>query len=71
MRYSIAANSLYRLTTAWRRFAANKAAVIAGETEMSQGVWKVKDLTKREESMVSEAELVETVRKAVTGSGTV
>ena len=42
-----------------------KAAVIAGETEMSQGVWKVKDLTKREETMVNEAELVEAVRKAI------
>ena len=39
-----------------------KLAVIAGPDEFEQGVWKVKDLAKREEVTVPEAELVEHVR---------
>jgi histidyl-tRNA synthetase len=35
-----------------------KLAVIAGDREFQQGVWKVKDLAKREETVVPEAELV-------------
>jgi histidyl-tRNA synthetase len=40
-------------------------AVIAGGAEFEQGVWKVKDLAKREETAVPEAELVERVRAAI------
>lgn len=35
-----------------------KLALIAGSAEFEQGVWKVKDLAKREETAVPEAELV-------------
>jgi histidyl-tRNA synthetase len=35
-----------------------KLALIAGPAEFEQGVWKVKDLAKREETTVTEAELV-------------
>jgi histidyl-tRNA synthetase len=35
-----------------------KFAVIAGSTEFEHGVWKLKDLARREETTVSEAELV-------------
>jgi histidyl-tRNA synthetase len=38
-----------------------KIAVIAGGAEFEQGVWKVKDLAKREEIVVPEAELVQCV----------
>jgi histidyl-tRNA synthetase len=41
-------------------------AVIAGPAEFEQGVWKVKDLAKREETALPEAQLVEAVRAAVT-----
>jgi histidyl-tRNA synthetase len=40
-----------------------KLAVIAGEHEFAQGIWKVKDLAKREEASVSEAELVRKVKE--------
>ena len=40
-------------------------AVIAGEQEFAAGVWKVKDLAKREEVAVPEAELVAKVRAEV------
>ncbi len=40
-------------------------AVIAGPAEFEQGVWKVKDLAKREETAVKEAELVGAVQLAV------
>ncbi|HEY1189709.1 MAG TPA: histidine--tRNA ligase [Gemmata sp.] len=40
-----------------------KLAVIAGPAEFEQGVWKVKDLAKREEVTVPEAELVDQVTK--------
>ncbi|HVL13914.1 MAG TPA: HisS family protein, partial [Gemmata sp.] len=43
-------------------------AVIAGEQEFAAGVWKVKNLAKREESAVPEAELVARVRAQVAGS---
>ena len=39
-----------------------KVAVIAGPAEFDQGVWKVKNLAKREETTVPEAELVARVR---------
>src|SRR5262249_15057532 len=38
-------------------------ALIAGENEFAQGVWKIKDLAKRTETAVPEAELVATVRQ--------
>lgn len=40
-----------------------KLAVIAGSAEFEQGVWKVKDLAKREEVAVKETELVERIRQ--------
>jgi histidyl-tRNA synthetase len=42
-----------------------KAAVIAGGDEFGRGVWKVKDLAKREETEVTEGELVAKVRSVV------
>lgn len=42
-----------------------KLAVIAGPAEFEQGVWKVKDLAKREEVAVPEAQLLERVQKLV------
>ena len=42
-----------------------KLAVIAGPSEFEQGVWKVKDLAKREEVAVPEAELAQRVRQQV------
>jgi len=42
-----------------------KLAVIAGDQEFAQGGWKVKDLAKREETTVAEAELAERVRRMV------
>ena len=39
-----------------------KAAVIAGESEFATGVWKVKDLAKREETSLTEGELVAKVK---------
>jgi histidyl-tRNA synthetase len=42
-----------------------RAAVIAGSDEFQRGVWKVKDLAKREEVEVSEAELVVTVQRCL------
>jgi len=43
-------------------------AVIAGPDEFAKGVWKVKDLAKREETTVPEGDLAERVRRMV-GSG--
>ena len=43
-----------------------KLAVIAGPAEFEQGVWKVKDLGKREEVTLAEAELVARVKAALT-----
>ena len=40
-----------------------KVAVIAGGDEFAKGVWKVKDLAKREETEVSEAELAAAVQQ--------
>ena len=40
-------------------------AVIAGPEEFASGVWKVKNLAKREEIAVPEAELVKAVRDAL------
>jgi histidyl-tRNA synthetase len=42
-----------------------KLAVIAGPAEFEQGVWKVKNLAKREETAVKEAGLEEAVRSAL------
>lgn len=42
-----------------------KLAVIAGDREFAAGVWNVKNLSKREESAVPEAELVGAVQSAV------
>ena len=38
-----------------------RLALIAGSAEFEQGVWKVKDLGKREEKTLPEADLVKTV----------
>ena len=40
-----------------------KVALIAGSEEFAAGVWKIKDLTKREEMKVPEAEVVGAIRK--------
>lgn len=40
-----------------------KLAVIAGDREFAAGVWNVKNLAKREEAAVPEAELVSRVRE--------
>jgi histidyl-tRNA synthetase len=40
-----------------------RLAVIAGPAEFEQGVWKVKNLAKREETAVPEAELVKRIRE--------
>lgn len=42
-----------------------KVALIAGPDEFAQGVWKIKDLTRREERSVNEAELVDAVRRLI------
>ena len=42
-----------------------KVAVIAGPEEFAQGVWKVKDLAKREEATVPESELIGRVKSFV------
>ena len=42
-----------------------QVALIAGADEIGQGVWKVKDLAKREEATVPEAEVAEAIRKIV------
>jgi histidyl-tRNA synthetase len=42
-----------------------RVAVIAGGAEFEQGVWKVKDLAKREETAVPESELVARIRSLV------
>jgi histidyl-tRNA synthetase len=42
-----------------------KLAVIAGPAEFEQGVWKVKDLARREETAVPEAELVARIKRLV------
>jgi histidyl-tRNA synthetase len=44
-----------------------KLAVIAGEQEFAAGVWKVKNLARREEVAVPDAELVARVRVEVAG----
>jgi histidyl-tRNA synthetase len=42
-----------------------KIALIAGPDEFAQGNWKIKNLAKREESTVAEAELVSVIRKVL------
>ncbi|MDB5305976.1 MAG: hisS [Gemmataceae bacterium] len=42
-----------------------KLALIAGSAEFEQGVWKVKDLAKREETAVPEGELVDRIRDSL------
>lgn len=46
-----------------------QVAIIAGSDEFAQGVWKVKNLAKREEQAVSEAALVETVKQLIMDNG--
>jgi histidyl-tRNA synthetase len=46
-----------------------RVAVIAGPEEFDKGVWKVKDLVKREETAVPEAELVDAIRAALGARG--
>jgi histidyl-tRNA synthetase len=41
-----------------------KLALIAGPAEFEQGVWKVKNLAKREETIVSEGELIGRIKSA-------
>lgn len=42
-----------------------KLALIAGSDEFTQGVWKIKDLSRREEKTASEADVVSTIRAAL------
>jgi len=42
-----------------------KLALIAGPDEVAQGVWKVKNLARREETTVPESALIELVRAAL------
>ncbi len=42
-----------------------RLAVIAGPEEFAQGVWKLKDLAKREEMVVTEAELIQQVQSTL------
>jgi histidyl-tRNA synthetase len=42
-----------------------KVALIAGENEFAQGVWKLKDLAKQEESTVPAAEVAAAVRRVL------
>lgn len=42
-----------------------RAAVIAGPDEFARGVWKVKDLAKRQETEVSEADIITSIRAAI------
>ncbi|QJW92763.1 histidine--tRNA ligase [Frigoriglobus tundricola] len=42
-----------------------KLAVIAGDREFAAGVWNVKNLAKREEAAVPEAELVERIKQSI------
>jgi histidyl-tRNA synthetase len=44
-----------------------KVALVAGPSEFADGNWKVKDLAKREERTVPEAQLVETIRAIIGG----
>jgi histidyl-tRNA synthetase len=39
-----------------------KAALIAGPDEFEKGVWKIKDLAKREETTVGAGSVAETLR---------
>ena len=42
-----------------------RVALIAGPDEFAQGVWKVKDLERREETTVTAAEVLDAVRKVL------
>ena len=42
-----------------------RVALIAGPEEFARGVWKVKDLARREETAVTEAEVAAAVRKVL------
>ena len=44
-----------------------RVALIAGPDEFAQGVWKVKDLERREETTVTAAEVLDAVRKVLAG----
>ena len=45
-----------------------QVALIAGPEEFAQGMWKVKDLARREEQAVPEAEVAATVRRVLSGT---
>lgn len=47
-----------------------RAALIAGDDEFAQGVWKIKDLARREEQTVPAAEIPEAVRRLLKRSST-
>jgi histidyl-tRNA synthetase len=47
-----------------------RVALIAGSDEFAKGVWKVKDLAKREEQTVSETDLPATIQKILAGTPT-
>jgi histidyl-tRNA synthetase len=44
-----------------------RVALLAGDDEFAKGVWQVKDLARREQAEVAEAEVVESVRRLLTG----
>jgi histidyl-tRNA synthetase len=44
-----------------------RVALIAGPNEFAKGMWKVKDLAKRQEADVAEAEVISTIREIVAG----
>jgi histidyl-tRNA synthetase len=45
-----------------------RLALIAGPDEFAQGVWKIKELAKREERVVPSGEVLETIRKTLSGT---
>jgi histidyl-tRNA synthetase len=42
-----------------------RVALIAGSNEFAQGVWKVKDLAKKEETTVNEADVIPTIQRLI------
>jgi histidyl-tRNA synthetase len=44
-----------------------RVALLAGDDEFAKGVWQVKDLARREQAEAAEAEVVESVRRLLTG----
>jgi histidyl-tRNA synthetase len=45
-----------------------RVALLAGEDEFARGVWQVKDLARREQTTVAEANVVEAVRRVLAGT---